>query len=380
MNTEQNTDYQYRERVVVPRPEKELRFRNGRIPGYFSIFLGGLSLAAVLAYLFPSYLTTTDLRAAYDAEALQDVLKYGMWFSLFFGITTFILDRRKRLGAAGIAMTLIAFGLGGYNVPVGPVEPKPLSLGVDWLILAFLGSTIVFTSLEKLFPKYREQVILRDQWGLDFFYFCLNHLLISAVLLFGNFLVTHFEWVASDSLQAAIQSMPLWLQVVLLILVADFVLYWEHRVFHEVRRLWLFHAVHHSVETMDWLAGSRAHVVQIFIERGLVMLALYLLGASKEALDIYVTFAALQAIIIHSNLNVPWGPLKYLLVTPQFHHWHHSSEKPAIDTNYSAHTVLFDRLFGTYHFPKAHWPAEYGTTQKLPGSYLGQLFYPFRRR
>ena len=98
MNTEQDTDYQYRERVVVPRPEKELRFRNGRIPGYFSIFLGGLSLAAVLAYLFPSYLTTTDLRAAYDAEALQDVLKYGMWFSLFFGITTFILDRRKRLG------------------------------------------------------------------------------------------------------------------------------------------------------------------------------------------------------------------------------------------------------------------------------------------
>ena len=346
----------------MPRPDKELRFRNGRIPGYFSIFLGGLSLAAVLAYLFPSYLTTTDLRAAYDAEALQDVLKYGMWFSLFFGITTFILDRRKRLGAAGIAMTLIAFGLGGYNVPVGPVEPKPLSLGVDWLILAFLGSTIVFTSLEKLFPKYREQVILRDQWGLDFFYFCLNHLLISAVLLFGNFLVTRFEWVASDSLQAAIQSTPLWLQVVLLILVADFVLYWEHRVFHEVRRLWLFHAV------------------QIFIERGLVMLALYLLGASKEALDIYVTFAALQAIIIHSNLNVPWGPLKYLLVTPQFHHWHHSSEKPAIDTNYSAHTVLFDRLFGTYHFPKAHWPAEYGTTQKLPGSYLGQLFYPFRRR
>src|SRR5690554_1022278 len=112
MNTEHDTDYQYRERVVVPRPEKQLRFRNGRIPGYFSIFLGGLSLAAVLAYLFPSYLTTTDLRAAYDAEALQDVLKYGMWFSLFFGITTFVLDRRKRLGAAGIAMTLIAFALG----------------------------------------------------------------------------------------------------------------------------------------------------------------------------------------------------------------------------------------------------------------------------
>lgn len=113
-------DYEYKERQVEFRPDKEFRFRNGRIPGYTSIFLGGLSLAAVLAYLFPSYLTTTDLRAVYDAEALQEVLKYGMWFSLFFGLGTFLINRRKRLGAAGIAMTLIAFGLGGYNVLVGP--------------------------------------------------------------------------------------------------------------------------------------------------------------------------------------------------------------------------------------------------------------------
>jgi sterol desaturase/sphingolipid hydroxylase (fatty acid hydroxylase superfamily) len=52
--------------------------------------------------------------------------------------------------------------------------------------------------------------------------------------------------------------------------------------------LWAFHAVHHSVETLDWLAGSRSHVTQVFIERTLVMLALYFLGADKAALDIYV--------------------------------------------------------------------------------------------
>jgi len=75
-------------------------------------------------------------------------------------------------------------------------------------------------------------------------------------------------------------------------------------------------------------------------------------------------------------LDLPFGPLKYILVTPQFHHWHHSSEKPAIDTNYSAHTVLFDRMFGTYHLPGNHWPAEYGTTVRLPRSIYGQTFYP----
>jgi lathosterol oxidase len=167
-------------------------------------------------------------------------------------------------------------------------------------------------------------------------------------------------------------------QAVLLLICADFVLYWEHRIFHEVPRLWRVHAVHHSVETMDWLAGSRGHVIQVFIERSLVMIPLYLIGADKAALDLYVTFAALQAITIHCNLGIPFGPLRYLFVTPQFHHWHHSSEKPAIDTNYAAHTPLFDWLFGTYHMPDEHWPAHYGTTRRLPRTYLGQLFYPFR--
>lgn len=371
-------DYQYKEREVTTREYKKFVVGDGRISGYTSMFLGALSLAAVLAYLFPSYLTTTELRAAYDAELLQQVLKYGMYFSLFFGIVTFVINKKKRMGAAGILLTAVGFLLGGYAIPVGPVEAKPISLGVDWLILAFLGSVIIFTTLEKLFPKYSEQVILREEWGLDLFYFCFNHLLISVLLLVGNYLVTKFQWAASSNLQEFIQSLPLLLQVLILLICADFVLYWEHRIFHEVPKLWKVHAVHHSVETLDWLAGSRGHVAQVFIERSLVMVSLYLIGASKEALDIYVTFAALQAVVIHCNLGINFGPLKYLLVTPQYHHWHHSSEKPAIDTNYSAHTPLFDRLFGTYHMPKKYWPAFYGTSKRLPRTFLKQFLYPFQ--
>ena len=373
-------EYQYKERQVVPQPDKEFVIGNGRISGYASLFLGGMSLLCVLAYLFPSYLTTTELRAVYDAEFLQGILKYGMYFSLFFGVMTFILGKRQIKGAIGIVLTLIAFALGGYMVPVGPVEPKALSLGVDWMILAFLGSTIIFTTLEKLFPKYKDQVILRSEWGLDLFYFVFNHLIVSVVLLVGNFVVTQFDWAVSTTLQETIRSMPILVQALILLICADFVLYWEHRIFHETPRLWRIHAVHHSVETMDWLAGSRGHVVQVFVERSLVMIPLYLIGADKAALDLYVTFGAIQAIVIHCNLGLPFGPLKYILVTPQYHHWHHSSEKPAIDTNYAAHTPLFDRLFNTYHMPTEHWPAEYGTTQRLPRTYWGQLMYPFRSR
>lgn len=371
-------NYQYKKRKVVPQPHREFKIGNGRISGYGSLFLGGLSLSAVFAYRYPSYLTTTQLRAAYNAEFLQLVLKYGMWFALFLGIVTFSIDRQKRLGCAGIILTLMAFALGGYSLPVGSVEPKSLALGVDWLILAFLGSTIIFTSLEKIFPKYKNQLILRDEWGLDFIYFCFNHLLISAVLLVGNFLVSQSQWMMNRELHNLVQSLPLSIQVLILLLCADFVLYWEHRIFHDLPRLWHFHAVHHSVETLDWLAGSRSHVSQVFIERSLVMLSLYCVGATQTALDIYVTIAALQAIVIHSNLGFDWGMLKYLIVTPQYHHWHHSSEQPAIDTNYAAHTPLFDRIFNTYHLPIEHWPAKYGTTKRLPRNFVGQLLYPFR--
>ena len=372
-------DYQYKEREIEKDLAREFRFGEGRISGVLSLVLGILSLLAVFAYLYPSYLTTTDLRKTYDAAQLQTVLKYGMYFSLLFGFLTLILNkaRYKYFGLTGIALTLIGFALGGYKIPVGAVEPKELSLGVDWLILAFLGSTAIFMVLEKLFPKYRDQVIMRPEWDVDLFYFCFNHLAISAILIFGNYHATHFDWALSASLQESIQSIPIMLQVILIMLSADFVLYWEHRAFHETKILWPIHAVHHSIENIDWLAGSRGHFIQVFSERAMVMIPLYLLGADEAALNIYVVFAALQAILIHTNLSLPFGPLKYVFVTPQFHHWHHSSEGPAIDTNYSAHTVIFDWMFGTYHLPGKHWPAEYGTTKRLPRTVIGQILHPF---
>lgn len=369
-------DYSYQKRDVPNQADKAFRLGEGKISAYSSVFLGVLSLLAVFAYLFPSYLTTYELRQVYDAETLQGVLKYGMYFSLFFGLLTFWFKKYRMLGSIGIVLTLAAFALGGYTVPVDAVDNKRLSLGVDWLILAFMGSAAIFLTLEKLFPKYKNQVILRKEWGLDLFYFCFNHLAISAIIVYANYHVSHFEWAVSESLQETIQTIPILLQVAVIVICADFVLYWEHRLFHEVKALWPVHAVHHSVENLDWLAGSRGHFVQVFSERAMVMVPLYLLGASEAALNIYVAFAALQAVLIHCNTRIPFGPLKYIFVTPQFHHWHHSSERPAIDTNYSAHTLLFDWMFNTMHLPGKHWPAHYGTTKKLPSSFFGQVMYP----
>jgi len=357
-----------------------LQVGQGRISGYLSAFLGVMSFLTVMCFLYPSYLTTAELRSVYDPNQIRLILRVGICVSLGFGLLTFALNRRKRMGAVGILFTLGALALGGWNVHGSEVTPREVSVGLDWLLLDFLLSVVVFTFIEKVIPKYPEQAILRPEWRLDLVYFAVNHLAISVLLLVGNhFAPMAFGWATNARVQSLVTSLPIWAQFVLLVFAADFVQYWIHRAFHEVPWMWKFHAVHHSSEHMDWLAGSRTHFVETLVDRSLIMVPLYLLGPDKAALDAYVIFAALIAVLIHANVGIPFGPIKYLLTTPQYHHWHHSSDKPAIDTNYSAHVPLWDKLFGTYHMPSEHWPAEYGTTKRLPRTLLAQVVYPFQR-
>lgn len=109
--------YQYRDRIVVKNPDKEFRLGEGRVSGYLSATLGILSLLAVFAYLYPSLLTTTELRQLYDAEKLQIVLKYAMYASLVLGALTLFKNngRYKFHGLTGICFTLVAFSLGVFS-------------------------------------------------------------------------------------------------------------------------------------------------------------------------------------------------------------------------------------------------------------------------
>lgn len=360
--------------------DREFRFGDGKISGYISCSLGILCILAVLAFRFPELLTTPELRDAYDAEVLRELLKYGMWSALGFGVLTFCFNRHKKLGAIGIVAVLTAVFMGGYGIEGKAVEASAFYAGLDWLVLDLLFTTMVFIFIEKIFPKYREQVILRPEWGHDLVYFTFNHLIIGFFLLIANgFAPTFFEWAVNENLQTAVQSWPLVAQIILVIFLADFAQYWTHRLFHTVPWLWRFHAVHHSSENMDWLAGSRTHFVDTMVVRSLVMLPLYVVGASKEAFDIYVIFASFQAVFIHANFGLKLGWLKYLITTPQFHHWHHSADDIAIDMNYAAHLPVLDKLFGTYLQPSNHWPEKYGTVgTPLPKGIIRQHLYPFQ--
>ena len=161
-----------------------------------------------------------------------------------------------------------------------------------------------------------------------------------------------------------VQGLPFWAAVLLIVLVADFVQYWTHRAYHEVPILWRLHAVHHSAKSMDWLAGSRQHVVELLITRTLVLAPIYVLG--------------FQAVFNHANVSVRLGPLRYIIVTPNFHHWHHSQDQAALDRNYAAHYAFLDYIFGTAVKSDQLWPEKYGVLgDYVPNGFVKQFKFPF---
>jgi sterol desaturase/sphingolipid hydroxylase (fatty acid hydroxylase superfamily) len=291
-----------------------------------------------------------------------------------------VFRRAPWLAASAFALVLLSALLGGHQVEVDPNFPDHTPyIGLDWFILDLLGSALIFIFIEKLFGLRKDQPVFRPEWQTDFQHFIVNHMLIGFMLLATNLLVHKlFGWAASDGIRGWVAALPFWVALPLIILVADLVQYWTHRAYHEVPLLWRLHAVHHSARSMDWLAGSRQHIVELLITRTLVLAPIYVLGFSKEVIDAYIVIVGFQAVFNHANVSVRLGPLRYVIVTPNFHHWHHSQDDEAIDRNYAAHFAFLDHLFGTAVQSDRKWPERYGVQgDYVPDGFLKQLAFPF---
>ncbi len=157
----------------------------------------------------------------------------------------------------------------------------------------------------------RDQPVFRRQWVVDLTYFFINSLLIEVltILTLKPALIL-FDWARVASVSSAVSSLPLFVQVPALLLVADFTQYWVHRTFHAMPFLWPFHAIHHSIEEMDWLAGSRLHLLDVIVTRGLTYVPIFVLGFSQQALMVYVFLVAAQATFIHANVRWEFRPVR----------------------------------------------------------------------
>ena len=364
----------------------ELRFGQGLIATVIAFSLGVLCLLGVIAFHFPEYLTTPELRHQYSVDVLRQAMFAALLVAGGLSLANLVLGVRRKTNLVAFAFVLVAVALGGSRVPVGNFPDHTPYIGLDWFILDLLGSTLVFVAIEKLFPLYKGQAVFRREWQTDLKHFAVNHFLVGLILLTVNFTIHHgFAWLVSHDFQLAVQRIWFVPQLLLCILVADLAQYWTHRAYHEIPFLWRFHAVHHSAEYMDWMAGSRLHLFELLTTRVSILGVLYVLGFTEAAMNVYIIVVGFQAVFNHANVSVPSvfarAPLKWLIVTPDFHHWHHSSEREAIDRNYAAHFAFIDYLFGTAVKSDRRFPGKYGVVgDYMPSTYVKQQLFPFTRK
>ena len=234
-------------------------------------------------------------------------------------------------------------------------------------------SVLIIVPLEKLIPRHNMK-FFRPHLLTDFFHHFVSGFIGFIPLIL---IVPTIENYQSQTLASLIQSQPIWLQILEALFLSEFLVYWGHRLSHQIPFLWRFHSVHHSVVHLDWLAGERRHPLDQFYMSLFIGVPMILSGFSLVDLLVIGVIQNLWDMTIHANLGWRLRHLDGIWVTSEFHHWHHSINKEARDKNYSGALPLFDRMFGTFYLPDNKKPGPYGIDTHMPDTYFGHMIQPF---
>ncbi|MDB9313100.1 sterol desaturase family protein [Spirulina sp. CS-785/01] len=241
----------------------------------------------------------------------------------------------------------------------------------------FLLLLLILVPLERKFARFPQKVF-RFGWLTDLIYFFTGSAIGRGFtgliyIAFFSIFVNPLPW------QSTIQNQPLLCQFVETVLIAETGYYFAHRLLHTVPMLWQFHAIHHSNESLDWLATVRVHPFDQCFTKFWQFTPLLMLGFSEANLAIYALFSSIIAFFIHSNLNFNFGLLNWFITTPQLHQWHHVNNPQIYNKNLAAQCPLLDLIFGTYYLPSSPPPHHLGVAESIPVNYLQQLCYPLQK-
>lgn len=243
------------------------------------------------------------------------------------------------------------------------------------LVIPVLFALVV--PFERLFPRHR-QPVRRPGLRTDLAYAVATPVFTTIGAFVGLVVgVASLFWLPGLALRPLVAMLPSAVQLVAGFALFDVTIYWLHRFSHEVPFLWRFHAVHHSTRHLDWISGVRNHP----LDGALIAPPFVLLAAAGFPLAYVGALSVVQVLtglFLHANVRWRWRWLQRIVITPEFHHWHHSSEAAAINTNYSVFLPLWDIIFGTYRVPRDARPVQYGIAEPMPTGFVNQLRYPLR--
>ncbi len=242
--------------------------------------------------------------------------------------------------------------------------------------LVYFALVATLLLLERIMPFERGWLANDGQIGPDLAHTILNkgviQAFVAAITAMG--IAQSVETTASGPWPDA---WPLAAQVILGLLIAEAGLYAAHRLAHEWRRLWRFHAVHHSVRRLWVVNTGRFHFIDTIVSVALSQPLLYFAGAPRSIFLWVAAITAFIGVLTHCNVDMRWRALAFVFNTPELHRWHHSRIPEEGNANYGENLMIYDHLFRTFFFPKRHPPLDIGINEPMAADFIGQLRQPF---
>ena len=218
----------------------------------------------------------------------------------------------------------------------------------------FLVMLAIMAIWEILAPRRELSVSKVKRWSNNLALLLINSVLVrvlfpAAAVGFAVFAQTHSLGLLR------IWEIPQALAIVIAVVLLDLAIYLQHLVFHALPLLWRLHRVHHADLDFDVTTGTRFHPVEIMLSMALKFIAIVTLGPPVLAVLIFETLLNVTAMFNHSNIRLPQKldrVLRAVLVTPDMHRVHHSTNRAETNSNFGFCFSSWDRLLGTYtHAP-----------------------------
>lgn len=227
----------------------------------------------------------------------------------------------------------------------------------------FIVRFTVFTTLENFFRAKafnRFEVVISD----------LLTMLMYTVIIFpvAHYLSNHIG--IKGSFLSSLSHFPLALRILLFFIVADFLHYWIHRLMHQPV-LWNIHKWHHSPTHMSWMSGFRATIFDAVLVNLAFIFAWPILGNITYGTTIFILICNLLINDwMHLNVSFRMPYLEKIMISPRYHHIHHSNASEHYTKNLAAIFPIWDKLFGTYVNPDNVQELNFGLDKKVPTSRL----------
>ncbi len=221
----------------------------------------------------------------------------------------------------------------------------------SWIRLCcFIGVLLLCALWENKSPRKTLTVSRTFRWVNNLSLVALNSVVVALALPIAAFqaavIASEYQWGLLH-----LVSLPIWLNVLLTIIILDFIIYVQHLVFHRVPLLWKLHRMHHADLDIDVTTGTRFHPIEIVISMAIKIGAVFILGVSPIAIVIFEIILNASAMFNHSNARLALPVdilLRKVVVTPDMHRVHHSVIPKETHSNFGFFLSIWDRMFGTY--------------------------------